>query len=65
MVELLIERYQKQTDLGHDDENNPAATVEMITTHLGDISLRLAGIDDDFSEAHQMASKLFVKTPAQ
>lgn len=57
----IIEAYDRQQCLGHDDGHNPTVAVEHVTERLDRCRRLLDGIDASLGHAHNIAAKLHQK----
>ena len=56
---LLIDGYNRQTELGHDNGADPVEAIQRITARLGQVRCNLDSIDGALGDAHNIAAKLF------
>jgi hypothetical protein len=56
---LLIDGYNRQTELGHDNGADPVEAVQHITARLGQVRYNLDTIDGALGDTHNIAAKLF------
>ena len=56
---VLIDTYNRQTDLGHDNGADPVEAIQRITARLGQVRCNLDSIDGALGDSHNIAAKLF------
>lgn len=58
LTNKIVTAYGGIGPLRHDQNGNPDDTVEMIRLRLGDVTTRLADIDEAIQDAHNHAARL-------
>lgn len=56
---VLIEGYNRQTELGHDNGADPVEAIQRITERLQQCRCNLEAADSGLGDAHNVAAKLF------
>jgi hypothetical protein len=56
---VLIDTYNRQTDLGHDNGADPVEAIQRITERLSQVRCNLDSIDGALGESQNIAAKLF------
>jgi hypothetical protein len=58
LTNKIVTAYDGIGPLRHDQDGNPDDAVEMIRLRLGDVTTRLADIDEAIQDAHNHAARL-------